>query len=214
MAASCQQAVTFAAIDQMSAAQLISASQKAATKAERTSNKKTKRYWATRGKGYANRCIEIKPGEAGCYYWRAVNTGLYYQARVIGYQKGIKQMLVDCEKIIELGQPQYDKAGPYRIQGEIYSRLPQTAGHPDSVIRDLDKAEELLQEAVKLAPNYPENRIALARTLYMLDRFPEAMEQLVLAKEQVPEWRNLDSSYSEWKKTIAKLMKKIERKQN
>ena len=89
--------------------------------------------------------------------------------------------------------------------------MPQTAGRPGGIVRDLDVAEEMLRQAVKIAPTYPENHIALARTLYMQDRYDEAAAEIMMAKEHLPEWR-IDGSYGEWKKTIKRLSKKIERK--
>lgn len=199
------------ALEGMSVQQLIESSRFSAAKAQKTSSKKKQKRYSSNGRTYAERCIEIAPDEAGCYYWRAVNTGLYYQARILGYQRGIKQMIDDCNKIIALGKAEYDNAGAYRIQGEIFTHLPQTGGSPDSIVRDLEKAEAYLREAVRIAPEYPENRIALAETLYMLDKFEEALTQLVLAKENAPKWKS-DISYHDWQKNIAKMMRKIEKK--
>jgi hypothetical protein len=71
------------------------------------------------------------PEEAGCYYYRAVNTGLYHEVKIVGYQKGVKQMIEDCEMVIKL-DPKYDHGGAYRILGQIYTKLPQTTGRPAS----------------------------------------------------------------------------------
>lgn len=212
--AGCKRSPISTAIDEMNVQQLADASQYAAERALLTSGRKAKskqKDWAIKGRTYAQRCIGIAPDEAACYYWRAVNTGLYHQVKVRGYQKGIKQMISDCETVIRLGKGGYDHAGPYRIPAQIYTKLPETGGRPDSTVRDLDKALELLRRAVAIAPDYPENRIALAETLYKLDRFDEAMKELVLAKRESRAWRS-DSSYRDWQKTINKLTRKIERK--
>ncbi len=213
-AVACERPPAITALDRMNTQQLINASQHAAEKAIAARGrhiKARKREWSTKGMAYADRCVEISPQTPACYYWRAVNTGLYHSVTISGYQQGIKQMLADCDMVIRLGQQEYDNAGPYRIQGEIYTRLPETAGRPDSITRDLEKAEDFLRKAVALSPDYPENHIALANNLYMQDRYDEAREELVLAQKLAPQWR-IDVSYPEWQKTIARLMNKIDRK--
>jgi len=200
--------------DDMSAAQLLAASQDAAQQAQAAAGRKPKadkKDWASVGREYAERCIALTPDNAECYYWRAVNIGLYHQIKVLGYQKGIKQMIADCDKVIALGRETYDNAGAYRIPGEIYTQLPETTGHPDGITRDLEKGEQLLRHAITLAPGYPENRLALAQNLFMQDRFDEAFDELMLAKEQAPKFR-IDSSYGDWQKSIASLMKKLGKK--
>jgi tetratricopeptide (TPR) repeat protein len=214
LAGACKREPAATAIDEMNAQQLAQAARRAAERAQSMSGYKAKskqKDWAIKGKAYARRCIGIAPDEAECYYWRAVNTGLYHQVKVRGYQKGIKQMISDCETAIRLGKGSYDHGGPYRIPGEIYTKLPETGGRPDSTVRDLDKALELLKRAVAIAPDYPENRIALAETLYKMDRFDEALNELVLAKREARKWRS-DISYRDWQKTIKSLTRKIERK--
>lgn len=209
--ASCHKKPSVKFVDFMSTEQLIESSKNSAEKAQRLTGRSAKsriKELATEGKIYANKCVEIAPKEPRCYYWRAVNTGLYIQVKIRGYQKAIKQMLSDCEKVIELGSENYDHGGPYRIQGEIYTLLPQTAGRPDSITRDLDKGEKLLRKAVELAPNYPENLVALGRNLYMQDRFDEALRELNKADAHVDNWKN-DSSYREWQHSISHLRNKI-----
>lgn len=202
------------ALDDMTTMQLVDAAMNAANKAHMQripGNKKERRLWAEKGMAYANRCVEVAPNMPECYYWRAVNTGLYHSVKIIGYQDGIKQMIDDCNAVIAMGRASYDNAGPWRIQGQIFTKLPETGGRPDSITRDLDKALAYLYRAVELAPDYPENRIALAEALYKEGRPDEAREELTIAQEEAPNWK-VDSSYPEWERTIARLMKKIDGK--
>ncbi len=69
-----------------------------------------------------------------------------------------------------------------------------------------------MRKAIEVAPDYPENHIAYARALYEQDEYEQALEQLVIAKRQAPQWRS-DYSFADWQKTITSLTKKIERKQ-
>ena len=40
----------------------------------------------------SDRCVTLDPNNPRCYYYRALLTGRYYEAKVIGYQHWIKQM--------------------------------------------------------------------------------------------------------------------------
>lgn len=210
----CKKQPAEVALDQMNTLELIEGAMNSANEAqaERVSgNKNECKRWAESGLAYAERCIEIAPNMPDCYYWRAVNTGLYHSVKVVGYQRGIKQMISDCNAVIAMGRENYDYGGPWRIQGQIFTKLPETGGRPDSLTRDLNRALVYLRKAVEVAPDYPENRIALAEALYKEGEPDAARAELDIAKQKTPEWRD-DASYPEWKKTIATLMKKIDGK--
>jgi len=200
---------SFATNSMWDASELEEASRKAARASMKAGSRSDAKSAAESGIEYAEQCLMKAPEEPGCYYWRSVNTGLYYKIQIIGYQKGIKRMISDCKKVIEL-DPKYDHAGAYRILGELYTQLPQTAGRPDSITRDLDLAEEYLRKAVRLAPEYPENYLALAETLFKQEKLTAALEQLTEAKDLTPRWR-ADVSYEEWRSTTFDLENKIAR---
>jgi tetratricopeptide (TPR) repeat protein len=200
---------SFADSSSWSASELIAAARDAAHASMKEKNRGEAKDLAERGMEFAERCLMSAPEEPGCYYWRAVNTGLYYRIHIIGYQKGIKRMISDCDKVISL-DPKYDQAGAYRMLGEIYAQLPETAGRPDSITRDLDTAEDFLLKAVRTAPGYPENHIAMADVLFKQEKFTQALESLVRAKELTPHWRT-DISYEDWKNTTFDLEKKLAR---
>ena len=210
----CKKEPATVAMEEMSTLALIESAMNSAIEAQTQSvpgNKKERKRWAESGIAYAERCIEVAPNTPDCYYWRAINTGLYHSVKVVGYQRGIKQMISDCNAVIAMGRESYDHAGPWRIQGQIFTKLPETGGRPDSLTRDLDKALTYLRRAVELAPDYPENHIALAEALYKEGEPDAALVELEIAKQKAPQWSG-DAGYPEWKKTIAKLTKKINRK--
>ncbi|MFH1829631.1 MAG: tetratricopeptide repeat protein [Pseudomonadota bacterium] len=190
-----------------STSQLVAKAQDAAYDSMKSENRRISKELAEKGMEYAETCLMKAPEEAGCYYWRAVNTGLYYKIHVIGYQDGIKKMLADCNKVISLS-PKYDHAGAYRMMGEIYTQLPQTAGRPDSITRNVELAEEYLRKAVRLAPDYPENHLALAEALLAQGKIADALEALSSAKDLTPQWRT-DVSYNDWRDTTFALEKKL-----
>lgn len=189
------------------AQELVAASRGFAQKSLSEENRGQARELAEQGIDAAERCLMMAPEEPGCYYWRAVNTGLYHRVHVIGYQRGVKRMIEDCGKVIAL-DPRYDHAGAYRILGELYTKLPQTGGTTDSVTRDLSLAEGHLREAVKLSPDYPENYILLAETLLAQDNLRESVSALRNAENLTPHWKN-DISYKSWQSTMLALEKKV-----
>ena len=191
------------------AQELIASARSLADMSQNEQSRSKARDLAEQGIEASERCLMLAPEEPGCYYWRAVNTGLYHKVHVIGYQRGVKRMIEDCQKVVEI-DPRYDHAGAYRILGELYTRLPQTGGNVDSVTRDLTLAEKYLREAVRIAPDYPENYILLAEALLAQDNFKETAEAISSAERLAPHWKN-DVSYKGWQSSILALEKKVGR---
>lgn len=189
---------------------LIQKAQDVAVQSQHQSDNSEAEELATTGKILSETCIIRYPEKAGCYYWHAVNTGLYHRVHIIGYQRGVKMMINDCNKVIELDE-KYDNAGAYRILGGLYTQLPQTGGSPDSVVRDLTLAEKYLRKAVKLSPDYPENHLSLAETLFEEEKFVESQYALATASDLVKNWQQ-DSSFNDWQNTITQLKKKLSKK--
>lgn len=188
---------------------LIASAQSSAEKSFSETDRSAARKLAEEGIDLAERCITTAPEEAACYYWRAVNTGFFHRVHIIGYQRGVKRMIDDCMKVIELNEG-YDHAGVYRILGELYTRLPQTGGTAESITRDLDLAENYLRQAIKLAPEYPENHIALAKTLIEKENFSGTAKALTDAKILVSQWEN-DIAYNDWRNSMLVLEKKMKK---
>lgn len=191
----------------MGADELLKVAKESSERARKTDNREKQRTWAKHGISVAEQCLMRKPEEPGCYYYRAINTGLYHEVKIAGYQSGVKRMINDCQKVIQL-DPKYDHGGAYRILGQLYTKLPQTTGRPDSVTRDLDKAEDYLEQALRIDPDYPENHLFIAETLVEKEEITKAKEALNNARELAPRWRH-DFSYNTWKETIGDLEKKI-----
>lgn len=164
---------------------------------------------AKRGIEYGRRCIKEEPENPACYYYHAINTGLYYQTRVIGYQNGLKSMIADCEKVLKL-DPAFDHGGAYRILGRIYTEVPYTTSHPGGITRDLEKAEENSRKAVAIAPGFPENHLVLSRALLEAKRNADAALALSETQQLMPSWRE-HHDYPFWKQETRKLAKKLKR---
>ena len=194
----------------MTPQELIAVSKESSEHAQDTANNESQRNWALHGISVAEQCLMRAPEEPGCYYYRAINTGLYHEVKIVGYQKGVKKMIDDCEQVIKL-DPKYDHGGAYRILGQIYTKLPQSVGRPDSITRDLDKAEEYLRQAVRIDPDYPENHLFLAETLFEKEKFAEATQELATATELTPRWKQ-DKSHGIWQATIKDMERKLAKK--
>lgn len=163
---------------------------------------------AERGIKYAEACIEAMPKEPACYYYHAVDTGIYYQSKVIGYQDGLKTMIKDCKMVIEL-DPSYEYGGAYRILALIYTEVPGSSLRRESVIKDLDKAVGYMSEALRIAPDFPENYLVLSKVYLELDDESQARQALIRAKTLLPKWHNYED-YKFWKEDIRNLTKKLD----
>lgn len=174
---------------------------------EKAHTKGEKLHLSEKGIASAEACIKETPENAACYYFHAVNTGLYYQTQIIGYQKGLKAMVADSKKVVEM-DPSYEHGGAYRILGLIYTSVPETAFSPDHIVRDLDAAIDNLRKAVQVAPDYPENYLALTTAFLKAENKEEAAAALKKAEELMPNWRD-HADYPAWKKEFKKLAKKV-----
>lgn len=157
------------------------------------------------GISIASECVNEEPGNPACYYYRAVNTGLYYQSKIIGYQKGIREMIADCRTIMSIDE-NYAYGGAHRILGQIYTELPNTSITRGGVTRDLELAEDYLNRAIEIAPDYPENYISIAKTYLEMDENDKAAASLKKARSLLPRWKK-HRDYSYWKRDIMELSK-------
>lgn len=174
--------------------------------ADLTTHRKEKSALVQKAGKLAEICAAEHPGEAGCYYYRAQATGLFYEIRIFGYQNGVRSMIKDWEKAKAI-DPAFDHGGPDRMLGELFASLPKYFGTKD-VRQDLGKAETHLKESVRIAPDYPTQRIDLAETLLKLKKGGEAAEALKSAQEILPQWTQ-DPYYPGWQETIADLEKQL-----
>ncbi|OGP15956.1 MAG: hypothetical protein A3I75_01030 [Deltaproteobacteria bacterium RIFCSPLOWO2_02_FULL_50_16] len=162
---------------------------------------------AKKGMRYADLCLQKNKSLPDCHYYKALNTGLYYEARVVGYHKGLKIIVEEAQKVIDL-DPSYDYGGGYRVLGRLYAKIPAFAVGKTAVRRDLDKSIDYLQKAITIAPHYPENYLFLADSLYESNRLKEALKILhqMWSHPLQPEWRPM---MSQWRREGDRLLKAI-----
>jgi tetratricopeptide (TPR) repeat protein len=178
-----------------------------AVKAEDAKDPKEKSRLAQDGISAADECIMKNPEQAECYYWRAINTGVYYSAHVVGYQDGLKSMIRDCKKVLTLND-KLEHGGAYRTLGKIYTDVPETTITKDGVTQDLALSIAYLKKAVQIDSSYPENHIYLAEALMAAGKKAEAISSLANAEALVPQWKN-HHDYSYWQKLNRNLSEKI-----
>ncbi|MBI2341271.1 MAG: tetratricopeptide repeat protein [Deltaproteobacteria bacterium] len=175
--------------------------------AVKTTDKQHKAKLALDGIANAEECIMKTPEEAACYYYHAINTGIYFGVHVIGYQDGLKTMISDCKKVIKLND-KFDHAGAYRILGKIYTDVPEMTMTKNGITKNLEKAISYLQKAVQIDANYPENHIYLADAYFESGKKEEAISSLANAVSLVPQWKN-HHDYTMWKKMNKALSEKL-----
>jgi hypothetical protein len=99
------------------------------------------------------------PKSAPAHYYLAMNLGQLARTELLGALKLVKEMEVEFKTAAEL-DAHLDFAGPDRCLGLLYRDAP---GWPAS-IGSRHKAREFLEQAEKLAPDFPENRLNLAES--------------------------------------------------
>jgi hypothetical protein len=133
--------------------------------AEFARSKSERERIAVQGVAACRRGVRLEPTSAPAYYYLGMNLG--QQARVY-LLKGLG-IVSEMEKVFLIArklEPGFDYAGSDRALGLLYHQAP---GWPIS-LGSRSKASRHLTEAVRLHPNYPGNRIALAKFLCDTDQ--------------------------------------------
>lgn len=175
-------------------------------KADLTRDRKEKKQLIGQALTLATECVQQFPKEAGCYYYRAQATGLHYDLVIFGYQNGVRSMIKDWQKAMEL-DPQFDHGGPARMLGELFISLPKYFGTRD-VRQDLNRAKKNLQEAIQIDPDYPTQHLDLAETFLKAKQVEEAKAALEIAKTLIPKWPQ-DPYFSSWQQNAAELEREL-----
>jgi tetratricopeptide (TPR) repeat protein len=174
--------------------------------AEFARNKSERETIAVQGVAACRRGVKLEPTSAPAYYYLGMNLG--QQARVY-LLKGLR-IVSEMEKVFLIARkldPRFDYAGPDRALGLLYHHAP---GWPIS-LGNPSKANRHFNEAVRLHPDYPGNRIALAEFLWntaQTIRFAQqrdAIFQLIpRAKEEFsgPDW---ELSWIEWTQQLGQM---------
>jgi len=160
---------------------------------------------ARRGVVLARQARALKPDGVEGQYWYALAVGLLAnEDRTYGLS-AVGEMETALKRAIELDE-RYDMAGPPRILGILQLRTPP----PPTSIGSPRKALRLLQHAVELFPEYPENYLYLAEALHDNGRADEAREALRKVLEAKP-WPDRQFESQQWKSAGLKLRDRLDK---
>jgi tetratricopeptide (TPR) repeat protein len=151
----------------------------------------------------ARRARELQFDRVEGHYWYAINVGLLADADRSYGLEAVGEMESALKRAMEVDE-RYDFAGPLRVLGILHLRTPA----PPASIGSPRKGLRLLQRAVELFPDYPENFLYLAEALRDNDKRDEAREALVKVVESPP-WPDRQFESSKWKSEAEQLRQSL-----
>ncbi|MGC8744904.1 MAG: tetratricopeptide repeat protein [Verrucomicrobiia bacterium] len=178
--------------------------------AEFATNSSQRAYLAEQGIVAAKSVLEKEPQNGEAHYWLAMSLAQLARTKGWGALKIVNEMEKEYLKAIELN-PEIDYAGPHRLLGLLYRDAP---GWPISV-GSKHKAKYHLQQAVKLAPNFPDNQLFLIESYIKWGEKSEAIKQLKEAKPLIENARGVftgeywSASWTDWNSRLKKILDKL-----
>lgn len=179
------------------------AAQAVAFVAENGTSADARRDAAKNGIVLTRHARELKPEGVAGHYWYAINVGLLADADRSYGLAAVGEMEAALTRAIELDE-RYDFAGPRRVLGILHLRTP---GPPTS-IGSPRKGLKLLQRAVELFPDYPENYLYLAEALRDNQRPDDARAALTKVLD-APPWPDQQFESDQWKMDAQKVLKTL-----
>ena len=141
--------------------------------AEFATNDTERAALANQGIAACRPLVAREPKLAAGHYYLAMNLGQLARTEYLGALALVKEMEPEFKTAGEL-DAQFDHAGPKRNLGLLYRDAP---GWPVS-IGNPSKAQALLKQAVKLAPDYPENYLHLIESYLKWNEPDDAAREL------------------------------------
>jgi len=181
------------------------AAQALAFLAENGTRPESRRESAQHGIIFARRARELKPDGAEGHYWYALCVGFLADVDRSYGLDAVGEMEAALKRAIELDE-RYDLGGPLRVLGILHLRTPL----PPASIGSPRKGLKLLQRAVELFPDYPENYLYLAEALRDNGRMDEAKEAIGKVLGAKP-WPDQQFESEQWKRQALKLREHLER---
>ena len=170
---------------------------------ENEANPNVRREAAESGIVLTRHASELKPRGVEGHYWYAINVGLLADTDRLYGLKAVGEMKEALERAIEIDE-RYDYAGPLRVLGLLYLRTPA----PPASIGSPRRGLKLLQRAVELFPDYPENYLYLAEALRDNGRVGEARETVRKVLDAQP-WPDRQFESGQWKASAQKLLQAL-----
>jgi len=178
--------------------------------AELATNKTQRAALAEQGIAASREAIARQSNSAPAYYYLGMSLGELAQTRGLSALRLVSQMEQAFRRAAELDQ-RFDWAGPDRNLGLLYRDAP-----PFISVGSRSKAREHLGQAVKLAPQYPENRLNLIEAYVKWHELQNARCELTALEGIWPKARtNLTGvawigSWADWEQRLQRLKKQLE----
>ena len=178
--------------------------------AEFATNKTERASVAEQGMAACQQAIARESNSAPAHYYLGMNLGQLARTRSLSALKLVDQMEEEFSRARDLDD-HLDCAGPDRNLGLLYADAPSIGS-----IGSRTQARAHLKSAVKLAPEYPENRLNLIEAYLNWGERTGAHRELQALEAAWPTARtNLvgdawAASWADWEPRLKKLKKKIE----
>lgn len=133
--------------------------------AERETSQERREKLAAEGVGFAETALaQGGGGDGAVHYYLATNLGLAVREHPTLAMDNLGRLENELKRAVALS-PGLDDGGPLRVLGTLYLKAP---AWPNG-IGDLDKALQLLEQAVKEHPGHPLNHLFYAQALWEAD---------------------------------------------
>jgi tetratricopeptide (TPR) repeat protein len=158
---------------------------------------------AKRGIVVSRHARELKPDRVEGHYWYALNVGLLADVDRSYGLNAVTEMQMALNRAIELDE-RYDFGGPLCVLGLLHLRTPA----PPVSIGSPRKGLRLLQRAVELFPDYPENYVYLAEALRDTGK-PDEARKAINVVLQAPPLPDQQFESAKWKQDAQKLLSEL-----
>jgi len=178
--------------------------------ADLATNKTQRAALADEGIAACRQALARESNSAPAHYYLGMNLGQLAQTRGLSALGLVNQMERAFSRARELDE-RFDWAGPDRNLGLLYRDAPSVVS-----VGSRKKAREHLGRAVKLAPQYPENRLNLAEACLHWGDLRGSRRELAALELVWPLARsNLTGvawigSWSDWEPRLQRLKRKLE----
>lgn len=146
-------------------------------------DKNKRANFSARGEDYAKAATALNPKGAEGWYYSGINQGFQATTKIVGGKFMVPNVRDAWKKAMAI-DPSFDRGGPARNMGALYSEAPPW---PAS-IGDPDKGVELLQQALKVT-DWPQTHLLLGNALVKAEKYDEAKVQykMVLDAQATPD---------------------------
>jgi tetratricopeptide (TPR) repeat protein len=159
----------------------IALARESALRAEASADEDVQRQAAQRGIAAAERALAIAPERVEPHYYLAVNLGLLARVEPMRALSLVKRLEGEAKLAAAIDE-RFEHAGPLRALGSVYARAP---GWPVSV-GDPDRAVQLLERAVAMAPDFAINHLMLGEAYFAAERLTDAEREIRQALPNLP----------------------------